>query len=84
MTSAATDICNALKKQLFCCQVYKYSIMKILFTMYIHELFCMVFKVYKAISDSLENHKIINGILLGVILNNLICIFKFWMGSVYA
>ena len=42
------------------------------------------FKVYKAISDSLETYKIINCIVFSIILNYLIPIIKLWMGSVYA
>ena len=41
----------------------------------------ITFKVYEAISDSLENHKKMNCIVLTIILKNL-CLF--WIGSVYA
>ena len=41
------------------------------------------FKVYKAISDSLENHKIRNCILLSVVQNHLFCIINLWMSCVY-
>ena len=44
--------------------------------------FSTMFKVYKAISDSLENCKIINYIVLSIILNYLIFIIKLWMDSV--
>ena len=43
----------------------------------------MQFKVHKAISDSQEDHKRMNYIVFGIILNNLICIIKLCMGSVY-
>ena len=38
------------------------------------------YKVYKAISDSLQNHKIRNHIVLSIILNHQICIIKLWDG----
>ena len=41
-------------------------------------------KVYKAMSDSLENHKIMNYTVLSNIPNNLLFIIRLWMGSVYA
>ena len=40
--------------------------------------------MYKVISDSPENRKIMNYIALSITLNNLICIIKHWMGSVDA
>ena len=41
--------------------------------------------MYKAISDSLENRKMMNCIVLSIIiLNYLICKIKFWMSYIYA
>ena len=41
-------------------------------------------KAYNAISDRLENCKIINCNVLRIIHNNLICITKLWMGSIFS
>ena len=63
------------------------------------QTFCFVFSLYqcsmiqgkskfvinvcKAISDSLENYKIINFVVLSIIVNYQNFIIKLWMGSVY-
>ena len=45
-------------------------------------IFDIILKLYKAIS---ENHKIINGAVLGIVLNHLHnCVIKQWMGFVNA
>ena len=42
------------------------------------------FKLYKSISDSVENCRIIDCIEFSIILNYLMFIIKLWMGSMYA
>ena len=44
----------------------------------------LLYKVYKAISDSLENCKIINCIVFSIILNYILFIIKLWVGSLCA
>ena len=60
---------------------YKFSVLLELY-LFFHQ-HKKTFKVYKAISDSLENCKIMNCIRVSFILNYLICIIKLWMGSGY-